>query len=73
MVQVSVQGKFDNLGLQVEEEGEMTSWDSHDGGRLLGEKPPTIHHSWELLVAKIHGEAQGYHTNYGVGMEASLV
>jgi hypothetical protein len=57
---VSVQGKYEHLVLQVEEEEVMTSWASHDGGILLGEQSPTIHHFQELLVAKIHGEAQGY-------------
>jgi hypothetical protein len=57
---VSAQGKFEKLGLQVEEEEVMTSLVNHDGGRLLGEQSPAIHHSRELQVAKIHGEAQGY-------------
>jgi hypothetical protein len=54
---VSVQGKFEHLGLQVEEEEVMTSLANHNGGRLLGEQSPAIHHSQELLVSKIHGEA----------------
>jgi hypothetical protein len=70
---VSVQGKFEHLGLQVEEEEVMTSLASHDGGRLLGEQSPAIHHSRELQVAKIHGEAQGYQEHFGAGREASLV
>jgi hypothetical protein len=37
----------------VEEEGEMTSWASHDGGRLTDEKSLTIHHSRELMVRKM--------------------
>jgi hypothetical protein len=48
---VSVQGKFENLGLRVEEEDAMKSWASHDGGRLSNEQSPAIHHFWELLVA----------------------
>jgi hypothetical protein len=70
---VSVQGKFEHLGLQVEEEEAMTSWASHDGGRLSDEQSPIIHHFRELLVAKIHGEAQGYQKHFGAGREASLV
>jgi len=57
---VSVKGKFEHLGSQVEEEEVMTILASHDGGRLLGEQSSAIHHSQELLVAKIHGEEQGY-------------
>jgi hypothetical protein len=48
---VSLQGKFDHLGLQVEEEEAMTSLSSHDGGRLSHEQYSSIHHFWELLVA----------------------
>jgi len=46
---------------------------NHDGGRLLGEKYPTIHHSQELQVAKIHEEAQRYQEHAGAGREAFLV
>jgi hypothetical protein len=70
---VSVQGKYEQLGLQVEEEEVMTNLASHDSGRLLGEQFPTIHHSRELHVAKIHGEAHGYQEHVGIGREASLV
>jgi hypothetical protein len=70
---VSVQGKLEYLCLQVEEEEAMTSWGSHDGGRLSDEQSPAIHHSQELLVAKIHGEAREYQEHFGVGKEASLV
>jgi hypothetical protein len=41
---VSVQGKFEQLGLQVEEEEAMKSLSSHDGGRLSDEQSPSIHH-----------------------------
>jgi hypothetical protein len=34
---VSVQGKFEHLGLQVEEEEAMTIFSNHDGGRLSDE------------------------------------
>jgi hypothetical protein len=54
---MSVHGKFEHLGLQVEEEEVMTIFSIHDGGILLGEQYPTIHHSQELEVAKIHGES----------------
>jgi hypothetical protein len=70
---VSVQGKFEHLGLQMEEEEVMTILANHEDGRLLGEQSPTIHHSQELQVAKIHGEAQGYQDHFGVGRETSLV
>jgi hypothetical protein len=69
---VSVQGKFEHFGLHVEEEV-MTSLAYHDGGRILGEKSLDIHHSREIQVAKIHGEAQGYQEHFGDGREASLV
>jgi hypothetical protein len=42
---VSVQEKSDQLVLQVEEEAIMTNLASHDGGRLLDEQSPAIHHS----------------------------
>jgi hypothetical protein len=48
---VSVQDKFEHLGLQVEEKEAMTSWANHDGGRLLDELSPSIHHFMELMVA----------------------
>jgi hypothetical protein len=48
---VSVEGKFEHLGLHVEEEEAMTSWASHDGGRLPNEQYLSIHHFRELLVA----------------------
>ena len=54
---MSVQGKFEHLGLQVEEEEVMKSLAS----------------VWELLVAKIHGESQGYQEHFGAGREDSLV
>jgi hypothetical protein len=58
----------------VEEEEEvMTNLASHDGGKLMGEQSHAIHHSWELQVAKIHGEEQGYQEHVGAGREASLV
>jgi hypothetical protein len=38
----------------------MTNLASHDGGRLLGEQSPAIHHSREIQVAKIHERAHGY-------------
>jgi hypothetical protein len=62
---VSMQRKFEKLGLQVEEEEVMTSLANHDGGRLLGEQSPAIHHSWELQVAKIHWEAPRYQEHFG--------
>ena len=70
---MSVQGKFEHMGLQVEEEEVMSILTSHDGGRLLGEQPPAIHNYRELQVAKIHGEAHGYQEHFGAGREASLV
>jgi hypothetical protein len=51
----------------------MTSWASHDGGRLPEEQSPVIHHFRELLVAKIYGEAHGYQEHFGARREASLV
>jgi hypothetical protein len=69
---VTVQGKFEKFGLQVEEEEVMTNFPIHDGGKLLGEQSPTIHHSWELQVAKINGEARGYQEHFGVGREAYI-
>jgi hypothetical protein len=48
---VSVQGTFENLDLQLEEDGETTSWAIHNGGRLSDEQSHAIHHSQELLVA----------------------
>ena len=48
---MSVQGKFEYLGLQVEEEEVMTSFPIHDGGRLSDVQSPSIHHFQELLVA----------------------
>jgi hypothetical protein len=51
----------------------MTSWAIQDGGRLSDEQSPTIHHYRKLLVAKIHGEVQGYQEHFGAGREASLV
>jgi hypothetical protein len=70
---VSVQGKFEHLGLQVEEEEVMTSLAIHYGGRLLSEQSLAIHYSQELHVAKIHGEAQGYKEHFLAGRDASLV
>jgi hypothetical protein len=57
----------------VEEEEIMTSWASHDGGRLPDEESPSIHHFRELLFARIHEEAQKYQGYFEVGREASLV
>ena len=57
----------------MEEEEVMTSLASHDDGRLLGKQSPTIHHYWELQVANIHEESQGYQEHVGGGREASLV
>jgi hypothetical protein len=56
----------------VEEEEVKTNLASHDGGRLLGEQSPSIHHSQELQVAKIHEGAQVYQEHAGAGREASL-
>jgi len=69
---VSVKGKYEHLGLQVEEEEVMTSLSSHAGGRLLGEQSLAIHHSQQLQVVKIHGEAQGYQEHFGAGREVSM-
>jgi hypothetical protein len=57
----------------VEEEEAMTSWASHDGGRISDGKYPAIHHFQELLVAWIHEEAQEYQGHFEVVREASLV
>jgi hypothetical protein len=50
----------------------MTSWASHNGGRLSDEQSPAIHHSQELLVAWIHEEEHEYQRYFGAGREASL-
>jgi hypothetical protein len=44
----------------------MKMFSSHDGGRLLGEQSHAIHHSLELQVAKIHGEARGTRKKLGL-------
>jgi hypothetical protein len=50
----------------MEEEEANTILSSHDGGRLLGEQSPTIPHSRELQVAKIHGGEWGYKNMLGL-------
>jgi hypothetical protein len=39
----------------------------------MDEQSLVIHHSREFVVAKIHGEVQGYQENFGARRDASLV
>jgi hypothetical protein len=57
----------------VEEEEAMTSWVSHDGGRLTDGQSPTIHHFQDLMVPWIHEEAQEYQGYFEARRDASLV
>jgi hypothetical protein len=44
----------------------MTSWASHDVGKLLGGQSPTIHHFQGPRVVRKHEEVQGYGGLWGL-------
>jgi hypothetical protein len=55
----------------VEEEQVETNFSIHDGGKLLVEQCPDIHHSRKLQVAEKHEGVQGYQGHVGARKEAS--